>query len=77
MLKLMRSAKSETVKLNAAEMVLSRGRGKAIQAVQVDGRFLEKKLQEMMDTELACPEAKLLDDEGEPAPSPDLFAKPR
>jgi hypothetical protein len=72
LLGLMRSAKSETVKLNAAEMILSRGWGKPIQAVQVDGRFMQKKLHEMTDDELGAFEERLMAaaDEGEP----DLFA---
>jgi hypothetical protein len=40
------------VKLNAAEAILSRGWGKPIQAFQVDGRFLTKKLSELNESEL-------------------------
>jgi hypothetical protein len=43
-LQLMQSAESESVRLNAAEAILNRGWGRPIQAVQVDGRFLTKKL---------------------------------
>jgi hypothetical protein len=76
LLRLMRSAKSETVKLNAAEMILSRGWGKPIQAVQIDGRFLDKKLDEMTDAELAALETRLMEaaEESERLPDPDLFA---
>jgi hypothetical protein len=71
LLKLMRSAQSENVRLNAAGLILDRGWGKPVQAVQVDGRLMEKKLHEMTDAELATFEARLLDaaDEG----APDLF----
>jgi hypothetical protein len=71
LLKLMRSARSENVRLNAAGLILDRGWGKPVQAVQVDGRLMEKKLHEMTDAELAAFEARLLDatDEG----APDLF----
>lgn len=51
-LKLMRTAKSKSVRLNAAEAILNRGWGKPIQAFQVDGRFLTKKITELTDTEL-------------------------
>jgi hypothetical protein len=44
LLKLMRTAESESVRLNAAETILSRGWGRPIQALQVDGRFLTKSL---------------------------------
>jgi hypothetical protein len=60
LLRLLRSAKSESVKLRAAEIILERGWGKAIQAVQVDGRFLEKKLHEMSDAKLAAFEERLM-----------------
>src|SRR5262245_38236306 len=50
--KLMRSAESESVRLNAAEALLSRGWGKPVQAFQVDGRFLTKKLADMTPDEI-------------------------
>jgi Family of unknown function (DUF5681) len=52
LLKLMRTAESESVRLSAAEAILSRGWGKPIQAFQVDGRFLTKKLSELNESEL-------------------------
>jgi hypothetical protein len=52
LLKLMRTAESESVRLNAAEAILSRGWGKPIQALQVDGRFLTKKLVDMTPDEI-------------------------
>jgi hypothetical protein len=52
LLKLMRTAESESVRLNAAEALLSRGWGKPVQAVQVDGRFLTKKLSDMTPDEI-------------------------
>ena len=39
---LMRTAESESVRLNAAEAVLSRGWGRPTQALQIDERFLTK-----------------------------------
>jgi hypothetical protein len=75
LLKLMRGAKSESVKLRAAEIVLDRGWGKSVQAVQVDGQFLAKKLSEMSDAELQAFEQKLLEraDRGDELPQADLF----
>lgn len=61
LLRLMRSAKSESVKLRAAEIVLDRGWGKSIQAVQIDGQLLAKKLSEMSDAELAAFEQRLFE----------------
>ena len=52
LLKLMRTAESESVRLNAAEAILSRGWGKPIQALQVDGRFVTKKLADMTPDEI-------------------------
>ena len=40
--KLMRMAKSESVRLNAVEAILSRGWGRPTQALQIDERFLTK-----------------------------------
>src|ERR1700733_1298534 len=51
-LKLMRTAESESVRLSAAEAILSRGWGRPIQALQVDGRFLTKKLGDMTAEEI-------------------------
>jgi hypothetical protein len=59
LLKLMRSAKSESVRLSAAEAILSRGWGKPVQAFQVDGRFATKKLSELTDAELIEFETRL------------------
>jgi uncharacterized protein DUF5681 len=56
---LMREAKSESVKLGAAEAILSRGWGRPIQAFQVDGRFLTKKLGELSPAEIAQLEERL------------------
>jgi hypothetical protein len=54
LLKLMR-----TVRLSAAEAILSRGWGRPIQAFQVDGRFLTKKLSELSDAEMSDLEERL------------------
>jgi hypothetical protein len=59
LVKLMRSAESESVRLNAAEALLSRGWGKPIQAFQVDGRFMTKKLTELNPEELLDLEKRL------------------
>jgi hypothetical protein len=59
LLRLMRTAESEAVRLNAAEAILSRGWGRPIQAFQVDGRFMTKKLTELSPTELSDLEARL------------------
>ncbi|MDR3420148.1 MAG: DUF5681 domain-containing protein [Xanthobacteraceae bacterium] len=59
LLKLMRTAESESVRLNAAEAILSRGWGKPIQAFQVDGRFLTKKLTELSEAEISALEGRL------------------
>ena len=52
LLKLMRSAESESVRLNAAEAILNRGWGRPIEALQVDGRFLTKKLADLTTDEI-------------------------
>ena len=49
---LMKEAKSESVRLGAAEAILSRGWGRPIQAFQIDGRFLTKKLSDMTPEEI-------------------------
>jgi hypothetical protein len=51
-LQLMQSAESESVRLNAAEAILNRGWGRPIQALQVDGRFLMKKLTDLTTDEI-------------------------
>jgi hypothetical protein len=50
--KLMRTAKSESVRLNAAEVILSRGWGRPTQALQIDERFLTKKLSDLTPEEI-------------------------
>jgi hypothetical protein len=59
LLKLMRTAESESVRLSAAEAILSRGWGRPIQALQVDGRFLTKKLGELSPAEIEELEERL------------------
>ncbi len=56
---LMQTAKSESVRLNAAEAILSRGWGRSVQALQIDGHFAAKKLNELTEIELAQFEARL------------------
>jgi hypothetical protein len=56
---LMRGAKSESVRLNAAEAILSRGWGRPAQAFQVDGNFANRKLNELTNEELAAFEKRL------------------
>jgi hypothetical protein len=56
---LMRSANSESVRLNAAEAILSRGWGKPVQAFQVDDNFANRKLNELSNEELAAFEKRL------------------
>jgi len=48
----MQSAESESVRLNRAEAILNRGWGRPIQALQVDGRFLTKKLTDLTTDEI-------------------------
>ena len=50
---------SESVRLNAAEAVLSRGWGRPVQAFQVDGNFASRKLNELNNEELAAFEKRL------------------
>lgn len=59
LVKLMRTAESETVRLNAAEAILSRGWGRPVQALQVDGRFLTKKLSDLTPDEIQALERRL------------------
>ena len=56
---LMQTAKSESVRLNAAEAILSRGWGRSVQAFQIDSHFAAKKLNELTEIELAQFEAQL------------------
>jgi Family of unknown function (DUF5681) len=56
---LMREANSESVRLNAAEAILSRGWGRPVQAFQVDGNFANRKLTELSNDELAAFEKRL------------------
>lgn len=67
---LMKEAKSESVRLGAAEAILSRGWGRPIQAFQVDGRFLTKKLSDMTPDEIKALEERLQTIEAE---EPDLL----
>jgi hypothetical protein len=55
----MRTAGSESVRLNAAEAILSRGWGRPIQALQVDGRFLTKKLTDLTTDEIRALEQRV------------------
>jgi hypothetical protein len=56
---LMTGARSESVKLNAAEAILSRGWGRPVQAFQIDGHFANRKLNELTKDELAAFEKRL------------------
>ena len=56
---LMHRANSESVRLNAAEAILSRGWGRPVQAFQVDGNFANRKLNELSNAELAAFEKQL------------------
>ena len=56
---LMHKAKSESVRLNAAEAILSRGWGRPVQAFQVDGNFANRKLNELTNAELTAFEKRL------------------
>jgi hypothetical protein len=59
LLKLMRAAESESVRLRAAEAILNRGWGLPIQALQLDGRFLTKKLTDLTTDEIRALEARV------------------
>jgi hypothetical protein len=59
LVKLMKEAKSESVRLGAIQELLSRGWGRPIQAFQVDGRFLTKKLSEMTSDEIKAFEERI------------------
>ena len=56
---LMCRANSESVRLNAAEAILSRGWGRPVQAFQVDGNSANRKLNELSNAELAAFEKQL------------------
>ena len=56
---LMCGAKSESVRLNAAEAILSRGWGRPVQAFQIDSHFATRKLNELNKHELAKFEQRL------------------
>jgi hypothetical protein len=62
----MQTAKSESVRLNAAEADLSRGWGRSVQALQIDSHFATKKLNELSENELAQFEARLASADVEP-----------
>jgi len=55
----MNKAKSESVRLNAAEAILSRGWSRPVQAFQIDGHFANRKLNELSADELAEFEKRL------------------
>jgi hypothetical protein len=59
LVELMCGANSESVRLNAAEALLSRGWGRPVQAFQVDGNFANRKLSELNNAELAAFEKRL------------------
>jgi len=59
LVELMCGANSESVRLNAAEAILSRGWGRPVQAFQVDGHFANRKLNELSADELAEFEKRL------------------
>jgi glutamate synthase domain-containing protein 1 len=63
---LMQTAKSESVRLNAAEAILSSGWGRSVQALQIDSPFAAKKLNELSENELAQFEARLASVDVEP-----------
>lgn len=71
LVKLMKTARSESVKLGAAEAILSRGWGRPIQAFQVDGRFLTKKLTDLTPDEIMALEHRI---EMIDTDQPNLFA---
>jgi hypothetical protein len=66
---LMPTAKSESVRLNAAEAILSRGWGRSVQAFQIDSHFATKKPNELNQNELAQFEARLASADVEPQPN--------
>jgi hypothetical protein len=56
---LMHRGRTDSVRLNAAEAILSRGWGRPVQAFQVDGHFANRKLNELTDDELAAFDKRL------------------
>ena len=59
LVELMCAANSESVRLNAAEAILSRAWGRPVQAFQVDGHLAARKLNELTKDELAEFEKRL------------------
>ena len=59
LVRLATKARREEVRLRAIEVLLDRGYGKPNQSVQIDAVFLEKKLNQLSDAELAELEARL------------------
>jgi hypothetical protein len=59
LVELMCGANSESVRLNAAEAILSRAWGKPTQAFQIDGNFANRRLNELSNEELAAFEKRL------------------
>jgi hypothetical protein len=74
LVRLMKNAKSEQVRVAAAREILDRGFGKAIQALQIDAGFAAKKLNELSDAELVVLEERIaaITDEAQPE-LPNLF----
>jgi hypothetical protein len=64
--RLMQTAKSESLRLNAAEAILNRGWGRSVQALQIDSQFAAKKLNELTENELAQFESRLASADVEP-----------
>jgi hypothetical protein len=67
LVKLMKGARSEAVRLGAAEAILSRAWGKPVQSLQLDGHFISKKLTELAPEELTVLEERLslMNDQGD------------
>ena len=65
---LMHRGKTDSVRLNAAEAILSRGWGRPVQAFQVDGQFANRKLNELTNEELAAFERRLANAEPQQSP---------
>ena len=65
---LMHRGKTDSVRLNAAEAILSRGWGRPVQAFQVDGQFANRKLSELTNEELAAFEKRLANAEPQQSP---------
>jgi hypothetical protein len=59
LVKLLKTAKTDAVRLGAAREILDRAYGRPIQALQIDGAFATRKLSELSDTELAEVAARL------------------